>query len=256
VNVIVTHLMRFHVPRIGSKSDPRGEPIGGPAATRRIHAGGITEEAPHSLVRPLPNREAERLSIDDLAVAGRPYQLGAVLELVNATDDSNAWYPAEEYRYDDLVVRKAADGDRLWDACTSIAGESLEELVGHPLTVDEGWVSLPNRGWQRTLGVLAGSSPPVLTVIRGWPVCQFREPHLGEVHLIVSDVRFYRHEDGEIVDPAVIEDVNRRLQSGVEFQIAIEIPPSFPLEHPCASLRVGGLHLRDDPCWGTAPASA
>jgi hypothetical protein len=250
VNVIITHLMRFLVPRIGSKSEPRGEPIGGPAATRRIHAGGITEEAPHSLVRPLPNREAERLSIDDLAVAGRPYQLGAVLELVNATDDSNAWYPAEEYRYDDLVVRKAADGDRLWDACTSIAGESLEELVGHPLTVDEGWVSLPSRRWQRTLGVLAGSSPPVLTVIRGWPVCQFREPHLGDVQLIVSDVRFYRHEDGEIVDPAVIEDVNRRLQSGVEFQIAIEIPPSFPLEHPCASLRVGGLHLRDDPCWG------
>src|SRR5689334_12030990 len=116
--------MRFLAPRIASKSDPRGEPIGGPAATRLIYAGGITAEAPHSLARPLPYGE-QRLSIDDLAVAGGPYQLGAVLELVTPTEESTAWYPAEEYRYDSLVVRKASDGDRLWDACSSIAVESL-----------------------------------------------------------------------------------------------------------------------------------
>jgi hypothetical protein len=148
-------------------------------------------------------------------------------------------------------VCKAADGDRLWDACSSLAVESLEEIVGHPLAVDDGWLSLPNWRWERTLGVLTGCSTPAVTEIRGWPICHFREPRLGDVKLGVTDVRFYRHEDGEIVDDAVIEEVNRRLQSGVEFQIAIEIPPSYPLEHPWAGLRVGGLHLRDDPCWGT-----
>jgi hypothetical protein len=247
--------MRFLAPRIGSGTDPRGQPIAGPAATRLIYAGGIAEEAPHSLARPLPNGE-QRLSIDDLAVVGGPFQLGAVLELVNATEYSSAWYPAEEYRYDALVVRKVANGDRLWDACSLMAGESLEDIVGHPLTVTNGWLSLPNRRWERTLGVLVGCPPPVVTVGGLRPICHFREPRLGDLKLVVTDVRFYRHEDGEIVDHAVIEDVNRRLQSGVEFQIAIETPPSFPLEHPWASVQVGGLHLRDDLCWGTAPTSA
>jgi hypothetical protein len=196
------------------------------------------------------------MSIDDLAVAGGPFQLGAVLELANPIEYSSAWYPAEEYRYESLVARKAADGNRLWAACSAIAGESLEEIVGHPLTVTNGWLSLANRHWERTLGVLAGCPPPVVTARGLRPICHFREPRLGDVRLVVTDVRFYRHEDGEIVDHAVIEEVNRRLQSGVEFQIAIEIPPSFPLEHPMAGLQVGGLHLRDDPCWGTAPDAA
>ena len=112
----------------------------------------------------------------------------------------------------------------------------------------------PEQAWERTLGVLVGCPPPLVTVSeRGRPICTFDEPRLGVVQLVVTDVRFYRHMDGEIADQEVIDDVNQRLQSGIEVQIAIEIPPVFPLESPTAGLCVGGLHLRDDPCWGTAP---
>ena len=179
MKVVITHLMRFLAPRMrmGSDSDPRGEPIGGPEATRRILVGAVTQEAPHSTVRPLP-AGAGFLLLDDLAIAGGPYALGAVLELVNASPYRSGWYPAEECSYDRLVRREPASGDRLWNASLSIAVETLEEAVGHRLEVSGDSVSLPNRAWKRTLGMLAGCSPPnVRETARPEPFTPSSSPH-------------------------------------------------------------------------------
>jgi hypothetical protein len=193
-----------------------------------------------------------RLTTDLLRSNGGPLDVGSVVDLGPTTYAGKA-PELEDYRFDPVNARWILDEDpeAFWRSLEGVARDDLSDIFGPALELwdDSGTVDVG--AGDASLGCLRPEEPPWLYVDHRGTVRLVLHYLLPSVDLSVADLRLYR-SDQKTPRKNLVEDLDRRIKSGVETILAVGLTRPFRKWGDDAErhwLQVNNVYLRDDSLW-------
>jgi hypothetical protein len=202
-----------------------------------------------------------RLSTGLLASEGGVFDIGMLVDL-GAVTPRRQPPEVEDHLFDARNLRavRTLDDDEFWGQLDDVAKDKLRDIFGAVLKSRGATSCGVNQGQGRaSLGCLLPTGRPRLYTkpnTAGKPDKVRLELTDGEfsLDLGVTDIRLYK-PDHTTPDPAVVADVNRRLQAGVATIISVGLTRAFASSDefdPVHWLQANNIHLGDDPTWRLA----
>lgn len=195
-----------------------------------------------------------RLSTVQLARHGGPFDMGAVVDL-GVTSPADQPPETEDQRFEVWHARRLryATPAEIWQAVRRPAKTSLGEIFGPALRPQGRGCAVDVGQGIASLGCLLPAERPRLFVETYAAKQNLRmrvtDGTLGG-NLSVTDLRLFE-DDHTTPRAAKVEEINRRIQSGVEVVLCVGLTRPFAPDGGTAYhwLQVNNLHLADDPGW-------
>lgn len=212
----------------------------------RICIAGVEPQSGRH-VRPT-TAKSELLTRDLLSVEGGFVEVGALVEVGDP-------YPqpvkpeVEDYRcsLEELRPLRRLNGTEYLDLLERVARDALEDIFGEEIYRPRRWKYAvdPGRG-AASLGVLRVEQPPHFEIDRYRKVSARLNDLQPQAYATVTDVRFFE-ADQKTVREDRVDDVNRRLASGVEAFLMMGLSRAVGAPGNLHWLQVNGICLADRP---------
>ena len=109
---------------------------------------------------------------------------------------------------------------------------------------------IPTRTGTGSLGLIAPTHPPVVTVDKGYVALRIPRPAHRADRVASPGSPVLRSGEPTRDEEWVVDEVNDRIHAGVGVLIGIDVDlPYMSPENPTQWLQVSAIHLRDDPYW-------
>lgn len=201
-----------------------------------------------------PELPHNRVRIDMLGPNRGPFDMAVEVELGRVKPKPSP-PEVEDCLVTPSALRKVRDlpADEFWRLLKSVARSRLVEIFGAGFCKHRNtWIIEPDTG-EASLGCLAPQAPPLLEVCvedyQGQPKqrirCHVRDRN-GECFPPVADLRLYC-ADQKTPRLEVIDDLNRRLKSGVTAILSVGVTRVMSQDKHW--FQVNNLHLSDNPTW-------
>jgi hypothetical protein len=214
----------------------------------RIGVAGIDPETERH-VRPVATAH-EPVTRALLAENGGPFEIGAVIDLGDA-----APWPAppetERHLFSPAATTRAGrlDADDYLALLDRVSSPDLESIFGPDLVrLTRGYALEPGRG-SASLGVLRVEAAPRLEIEHRWARLRIVVQIPERVAFQVVDVRFLA-ENHQRLEGDLIDDVNRRMASGVGVFLTVGLGPPVQVlddDRERRWVNVTGICLADQP---------